>query len=165
MVTCLVCGKKYETGDCPRCQFPDVQIPGSREKAIQNLKPAIDSYRANFLSTVRMEILSYRWKDENGVLVMDREERIPLGTVSELSQGIKWLDQRFARIPDTKQLPVRLAIVCGGETRILSVSVPNLQASELQQIGAVVDENCNLKLLLRSTTQSPTQSDPVALFD
>jgi hypothetical protein len=85
--------------------------------------------------------------------------------VSELSKGIKWLEQRFARIPDTKQLPVRLAIVCGGETRILSVSVPNLQASELQQIGAVVDENCNLKLLLRSTTQSPTQSDPVALFD
>lgn len=165
MITCLVCGKQYETGDCPRCQFPDVQIPGSREKAIQNLKPAIDSYRANFLTTVRVEVLSYYWKDNGGTLVLDREERRLLGTASELMKGEKWLDQAFARIPEAKLLPVRVAIVCGEESRLLTIPVPNLTGAELQKIGAVMDENCNLRLLLGSDTQTPTRSDPVAIFD
>ena len=165
MITCLVCGKQYETGDCPRCKFPDVQIPGSREKAIASLKPAIDSYRANFLTTIRVEVLSYHWKDQNGTLALDREERLTLGTASELMQGEKWLEQPFARIPDAKLLPVRIAIVYGEETRLLTVTVPNLPEAELQRIGAVLDADCNLRLLLGNSTQQPTYSEPVAIFD
>lgn len=165
MITCLVCGKQYENGDCPRCQFPDVQIPGSRKKAIQSLKPAIDSYRAHFLTTVRVEVLSYYWKDQNGTLTLDHEKRLLLGTAAELSQGEKWMEQTFARIPDAKLLPVRLAIVFGEETRLLTISIPNLLGAELQQLGAVMDADCNLRLLLRGSTQPPTQSQPVAIFD
>ena len=83
MVTCLVCGKQYETGDCPRCKFPDVQIPGmEREQAIVQLKPVIEASRKAFLETVRVEVISYRWKDRNGTIVLDRKDCLELELVA-----------------------------------------------------------------------------------
>lgn len=161
---CLVCGKIYEGGECPRCQFPDVQIPGDREKAVANLKPAIDAYRMSFLQSIRVDIVAYRWKDQGGSVVLDREDRIPLGNGFELLQGEKWLPEKFARIPDQAALCVTVCVTAKDITRQIQVSLPNLHRAELQQIGADMDQDCNIRLLLRNDTDEPTRSEFVPLF-
>lgn len=165
MVTCLVCGKKYEAGDCPRCKFPDVQIPGmEREKAIIHLKPVIEASRRAFLENIRVEVISYRWKDKDGTIVLDRKDNLVLGTGTALAQGEVWLPGKFARIADEAKIPVKLRITAGEEVFEKTIRVPNLHKPELQQLGAKLDQNFNITLLLRNDSQKSVQSDPVPLF-
>lgn len=165
MVTCLVCGKQYETGDCPRCKFPDVQIPGmEREQAIVQLKPVIEASRKAFLETVRVEVISYRWKDRNGTIVLDRKDCLELGTGTALAQGEVWLPGKFARIADEAEIPVKIRVTAGDEVIEKTIRVPNLHKPELQQLGAKLDQDFNITLLLRNDTQKSVQSAPVSLF-
>lgn len=165
MVTCLVCGKQYEKGDCPRCQFPDIQIPGlDRENAIHHLRPAIEACRKVFLETIKVSLVTYRWKDVNGTVALDREERIPLGTGTELFGNEKWLDGQFARIPDQQKIDVTICVKTNEGEQTKTIAVPNLHKAELQQIGASVDENFRIRLMLRNQSENSTKSDPVALF-
>ena len=165
MVTCLVCGKKYDGGDCPRCKFPDVQIPGmGREKAIIHLKPAIEASKTAFLENIRVEVISYRWKDQDGTIVLDRQEALALGTGTALTKGEVWLPGKFARIADETSVPVKLRITAGDEVTEKTVRIPNLNKPELQQLGAKMDQNFNITLLLRNDSQKPAQSDPTPLF-
>ena len=161
---CLVCGKEYEAAECPRCHFPDIQIVGDREKALESMMPTIQKYRMNFMRSLKISLVIYRWKDENGQVVLARKEQKPFGTVEELMQGETWLDEKFARLPDQKEIVVTVCIAMGGEEESISVSIPNLQKSELQQLGASIDSACNLRLLLRNDTEKPTNSGPVDLL-
>lgn len=161
---CLVCGKEYEAAECPRCHFPDVQLMGDREQALKNMMPTIQKYRQSFLNAIQISLVIYRWKDDKGKLVLDRQERKLLGTAEQLQRGEKWLEDKFARIADQKQITVTLSISMGGEERQVQVTVPNLQKAELQQLGAKVDEACNLQVMLCNDTEQPTVSQSVALF-
>lgn len=165
MVTCLVCGKKYETGDCPRCKFPDVQIPGmEREKAVVHLKPVIEASRKAFLENIRVEVISYRWKNQDGTIVLDRKDCLALGTGTALAQGEVWLPGKFARIADEASVPVKLRVTAGDEVIEKNIRVPNLHKPELQQLGAKMDQNFNITLFLRNDSQNRVQSDPTPLF-
>lgn len=161
---CLVCGKEYEAAECPTCRFPNVQIMGDREQVMVNLKPTIDAYRTRFLQSVKVQILAYRWKDQNGTVVQDRVDTLTLGRGDVLLQEETWIPEKFARIAEKEEIPVTLRITAGEETRELVVAVPNLQKPELQQLGASIDNMCNLRLLLRNDTDAPTSSAPVPLF-
>jgi hypothetical protein len=161
---CLVCGKVYEGSECPRCQFPDVQLPGDREKALANLKPSIDAYRTTFLQSIKVALVIYRWKDQDGTVILDHEDHIPLGSGYELTQSEQWLSEKFARIPEAKQLSVTIRVTSAEGTQTKTIQVPNLQRAELQQLGAQMDDNCNIRLLLRNDTDSPVKSEFVPLF-
>lgn len=160
---CLVCGKEYKGSECPRCRFPDVQIPGDRQKAIDNLRPAIEAYRARFLQSVKLEIAVFFWKDENGTVVLDREERICLATADELQNGPRWLDQDFARIPQENAIIVTLYISIGDTVRREKVSIPNLHSPSLQQIGVEMEKDFNIRLLLRNGDSNLTRSETIML--
>lgn len=160
---CLVCGKIHEAAECPRCSFPDIQIMGDQDKAMESLRPAIIAYRTNFLKTVRLELMTYRWKDQDGQVVLDREERMLLGSGDGLQQET-WLPEKFARIADQEKIPVTVRITAGEESRDAVISLPNLHEPQLQQLGAVIDGDCCLRLLLRNDTQEPVSSAPVSLF-
>ena len=161
---CLVCGKEYEAAECPRCRFPNIQIVGDREQALKTMLPTIEQYRREFLNAIQISLVIYRWKDDKGKLVMDKQEKKLLGTANELQRGEKWLEEKFARIADQKQITVTLSITMAGEEQQIQVSVPNLQKAELQQLGAKVDDACNLCLMLSNETEKPTISQPIALF-
>lgn len=161
---CLVCGKEYEAAECPRCHFPDIQIVGDRDAFLATLMPTVQTFRAGFLGKVQVELIAYRWKDQNGQVVLDREDRMSLGTADILMQGEKWLPEQFARIPDKKEIPVRICISVSDEHREVQIAVPNLQQPELQQFGAKVDQDCNLILMLRNDSHAPTYSQPVPLL-
>ena len=161
---CLVCGKEFAGGECPRCKFPDLQFPGDRDEAIRSMKPVIDSFRAEFLKKVRVAVVIYRWKDRNGNVVPDREELLPIGTGAELSEGVRWLEQKFARIPEQQKLSLRLRVTAGEETENLTVTVPNPQIAELQQLGAELDPDLRICLLLRGGNAEPLKSAYVPIF-
>lgn len=161
---CIVCGKVYEGSECPRCRFPDVQIPGDREAALAALKPQIDQYRQSFLQSIRVEVVTYHWKDKDGLVVKDREDRLSLGTGDQLMHGETWLPQKFARLPQQDSLDVTLCITAGEDVQNKTVTVPNLHKAELQQLGAEMDPECRIRLLLRNETEAPTRSGFVPLF-
>lgn len=162
---CLVCGKNYEAAECPRCRFPDVQIIGDREQTIASLKPTIDAWRTNFLQAVQVKVQLYRWKDKDGMVVLDRVDTAMLGDGNTLRQGAAWLPERIARIAEAEEISVTTHITIGADTREFAVTVPNLHRPELQQLGASVDEEFNLRLMLRNASDAPTCSEPVPLFD
>lgn len=161
---CLVCGKEYEAAECPRCHCPDILIVGDREKALESILPTINQYRKNFAEAVKLSLVTYRWKDQNGQLVLDKKELIPIGTATELMQSEKWLDNKFARIADSKEITVNVCVAMRDDEQTVTVAVPNLKKEELQQLGARVDDNFTLSLLLRNDTELPTISKPVDLF-
>lgn len=162
---CLVCATQHEAAECPRCHFPDIQLMGDREKAMEQLMPTILAYRTNFLKNIRIELPAYRWKDHGGQIVADRIDWLSLGSGDVLMQQIQWLPEKFARIPDQKELAVTVRITAGDTSFEKSVCLPNLTEPQLQQLGAAIDENCSLRLLLRNETQSGVSSVPVPLFD
>lgn len=160
---CIVCGKDYEKDKCPICNFPKIEFPADPEKGLQAMRPAIDAYREDFLGQVSVGILVYQWKDSSGEIVMDRSERLQIGTGKELYEKTKWLAEKFARIPDEETLRVNLSIQVNGSGEERSVSIPNLMESELQELGAAIDGALNIQLLLRNSSGS-TQSEKMPLF-
>lgn len=160
---CIVCGKKYEKDRCPVCNFPKIEFLTDPEEGLQAMKPEIDAYRDNFLSQVSIGITAYQWKDNNGEIVMDRSERIHIGTGKELRGNTKWLAEKFGRIPDEEKLQVSLSIQVNGKVEEQSVNIPNLLEPELQELGAAVDDALNIQLLLRNSSGS-TQSERIPLF-
>ncbi len=160
---CLICNTSYEGVECPNCKFPYIAFPGDPEEGIRQMKPQLDAYRAVFLERIRLGVVSFFWKEQEGSLVLDREEVRPIGSGKELCAGPVWLEQPFARLPEAESLSIRLALSLGGEKRELSVSVPNRLEPELQQLGAEMNEQMQLRLLLRNSSGC-SASEWVPLF-
>lgn len=159
---CFVCHKEYQGQACPRCEFPNVQVPGaSREKAMQDLAPAIHSYRKTFLESIRLDTVICYWKDDNGVIALDHEDVIPLGTGTELYGGEKWHPQKLARVKELTRIPVRLRIGVRDTYREVQVEVENLSQPQLQQLGVEMDEDFNIRLKLRNDAAAMTISTSV----
>lgn len=160
---CYVCGKQYEGNECPRCGFPAVEIPNtSWEQGRQALAATITPYRTQFLNEIEISLVMYQYRDENGVYVLDREEPISLGTGTALYGKEHWLDQEFARLEDPT-FPARLNLCVRGKTREEQVELQNLKAAELQNIGIAMDEEFNIRLMLRNTSETPTSSASIEL--
>ena len=160
---CLVCNTNYEGFECPNCKFPYIAFPGDPEEGIRRMKPQIDAYRSSFLERISLGVVSYFWKEQDGSLILDREEVRQIGTGTQLCAGAVWLEQPFARLPEAKSLTIRLALDLGGEKRELSVSVPNLLEPELQKLGAEMNGQMQFRLLLRNSS-SETASEWTPLF-
>lgn len=160
---CIVCGNNYSDEACPVCKFPVIQFPGDPEEGLRAMKPKIDAYRENFMAEVKVGIMTFKWKDGAESIVSDGEEEMLLGTGAQLLLGERFLPQSFARIPDVKTVDVKVLVHCNGTIETHVVSVPNLFEKELQEIGAVVDEDMTLRVLLKNGTEQ-TESDRMPLF-
>lgn len=164
---CLVCGEIFEGNECPRCRFPVVNFPGDPEAGLKMLQPMIEQHRREFLSRFQVGVTACYWKDADGKLVLDRKERIPVGTGAELMNGEVWLPRKFARIPDVPELQVGVYIDSDEYHREMQVPLPNLMGKELQELGmkvVTVDSECRLVLLLRNSTEGPVASEEIALL-
>ncbi len=160
---CLVCGKRFDGNACPVCRFPVIRFPGDLEAGLRAMQPTIDSYRERFLAGVHVGIVTYRWKDENGTLAVDRKETVAIGSGSDLFGKECWIDERFARIPEVPALEVELSVETEGREAVRKVSLPNRQEAQLQELGAALDKEMNLRLLLRNES-GRTESEKLPLF-
>ena len=160
---CDVCGKDHDKNIGPVCKFPKVEFPGDPKEGREAMEPMIRAFREEFLGRVSVGIIAYQWKDDNGALVMAGKERVQIGTGKELREGARWLDEKFARIPEEEQLMVSLSVRVDDIDEERSVGIPNLTEPELQELGAEVDGDMNIRLLLRNSSGS-TQSEKIPLF-
>lgn len=161
---CVVCGKEFFDKACPACQFPVIKFPGDPTEGMRAMKPKIDAYRDNFLAHVSVGIVTYTWKDGDGAIVLDKENELYFGTGAQLDQGECWISQKFARTPDVKNLDVQLVVYNNGNRTVRKMSLPNLFETELQEIGAALDEDLNIQLLLRNdSAQTKSNKEPLFL--
>lgn len=161
---CYVCGKTYTGNVCPRCRFPAVEVPNTTwEQGRLALAATIAPFRAAFLESIRVSMIAFYHRDENGFYVPDREEEILLGTGTALYENEVWLDREFARREDQPSIRIHLRLTTGSNTRQELVEVPNLHAPELQKLGITMDDQFQIRLKLRNTSETPTCSNPLEL--
>lgn len=161
---CVICGKEHSDEACPVCQFPVIHFLGDPVEGMRTVKHQIDKRRGEFLTQLRVGIVIYTWKDSGGTIVLDQEKEITLGTGAELRQNVRWASQEFARVPDDKQIEIKLAVHYDQEKYEHQLSVPNLMEAELQKIGAALDEDMNVQVFLKnSSSQSHSEKEPLFL--
>lgn len=161
---CVVCSAGVRNGVCPVCGFAVVHFPGSFEEGMKLIKPEVVATRMEFLSKVKVFLPIYFWKDQNGVIALDREEKVSLGSGTELYGKRVWLPQRFARLPNRSALSVTLSVTVEQKEYQKTISVPNRMESELQELGMEMVEAMQVKLLLRNQTGC-SESGWESLFD
>lgn len=166
MPQCRVCHKELTNParPCPGCGFQEPAFFGDRTSAEQLISRKADAYRTQYLSEFDFGVTIYRWKDEDGSLVLDHTERMSFGSGSALLDKTCWLEQPFARIPDTQQLQLQLAILRNGQDyRQITISVPVPRGNHLLSAGISLSRDMKVRLLLKNP-QEQTQSTPVAFL-
>ncbi len=167
MPQCRVCHKELTTLNkpCPRCGFRELSFVGDPKAAEQKMNKMADEARAKFLSEFDFGVTIYRWKDQDGALVLDRTERLSFGSGASLLDKLCWLEQPFARIPDVKNMELELSVLRNKQNyRSMKISVPVPQGNHLQQVGITLSPDMKVKLLLKNPqaqTQSASVSFPV----
>ena len=146
---CLVCKKEFEGECCPRCDFPVIESPNVDE-LIQQLEGQIKEHRKAFENGIKLDLVIYRWKEEDGSVVLDRKDRLPFGSYAALKGRETWLAQKFARIPDAKSIDLQLVVSSQGTEKEIAVQVNNLLEPALQTVGIDVDAAYHLRLKLKN---------------
>lgn len=155
---CLVCRKEFEGGVCPRCGYPVVE--GTDVDALmETLRPQIEEYRRVFQSGIRLDLEICRWKEADGVVVLDRKDLLSFGTYPELEGRITWLSQPFARIPDVPTLDLHLRLNLADTVKEFLVPVQNLTEASLQYVGVELSDDMYFRLLLKNDAGASSQSD------
>lgn len=161
---CMVCGKMYDSGKCPRCKFPRMAVVGDYEEGLAKLAETAKSYRREYLTDIQIEIAVSKWKNCDEKLVLDSTVMIPLAKGEEILDKEKWMEEYFARIPDRDMLEISLMIQKADEQRNVTVSLPNLMQPKLQQIGVRLQKDMEICLMLRNG-EDITYSEPVSLIE
>ena len=161
---CLVCHKEFEGGACPRCGFPVVESTDV-DALLKSMRKEIEAHRKAFEDSLKLELMIYRWKEQDGKVVPDRTERLLLGTWAQLLETPAWLPQQFARIPDREKLELRARVTAGQESRELTVEIPNLLQPALQSVGAETDRDMRFRLLLKNDRDDQSASEWIPMLE
>lgn len=161
---CMVCGNIYDSGKCPRCNFPRMAVVGDYEEGLAKLTETAETYRREYLADIQIGIAVSKWKGHDTQLELERTEVLPLAKGEELLDGEKWCEEYFARLPDRDMLEILLIIRKADAQKNITVCLPNLMQAELQQIGIRLSGNMEICLMLRNHTAS-VSSEPVSVFE
>lgn len=154
---CLVCGKEFEGGFCPRCGYPVVE--GTDVDALlESMRPEIEKYRQDFERSIRLGLIIFRWKESDGKVILDRKESVPFGSYTELVGHVTWLPQQFARIPDVPNIDLQVQVTIGNATKEFAVPVQNLLEPSLQNVGIEVTGDMMYRVKLKNETGNVTDS-------
>lgn len=161
---CLACFETLPEGtqNCPRCGFIQYQVIGDTAEAVSALEQMALRHRGRFLQSYDLGVTVYTWQDRDGSVQLNQAQRRSFGTADALWGQTVWLDQPFARIPES-ELTVDLSVENGGETQVIPVTVPVPQEPQLQQLGIRMEQNLTVSLLIRNG-QTQTQSQPVSFL-
>ena len=160
---CVVCGKDFPSGRCPRCDFPEILFPGDPEEGLRSLRPEIEAHRADFMRKIRVSAVAYRHHDVDGFVRNAGETELPFGTADMLSASPRWLDQPFARTDDA-ELDLCLRINYGADQTEARARVRQPAGNDLLRLGVTMDDAHQLTLVLRSESGGESRSDAIALL-
>lgn len=163
MVRCIVCNHEMSSPvqPCSRCGFLQPAVVGDLDGAQNFINARAAKYRQELLSRYDFGVTVYYWKDNNGTVVLDREERLSFGSADALLGNPVWLEQQFARTGDETVLELELSVAAPPDgLRRLPVSIPLPSGRHLHQVGARIDEDLSLRLMLRNP-EGQTESTPL----
>ena len=163
MSECRVCYKENANlmQPCSRCGFLQPAIIGDANAAEAFVERKARNHRINFLKGFDFGVTVYYWKDQDGMIALDRKERRSFGLGSDMLDNTIWMDQKFARIPDEQQMQVELSVLENGAERLaIPVAVPVPAGAHLQEIGIEVSSDMVAMLKLRNP-EGQTASAPV----
>lgn len=160
---CIVCNKEIVSPlrPCPRCGFLQPAVVGDAAGAEDFITGKAQKHKQELLGNYDFGLTVYHWKDQDGTVVLDREERLSFGKGDALLAAPVWLNQSFARIPDVDTMELELSIQLGGESaEKIPVTVAVPQGKHLQQVGACIGADLSVKLLLKNP-EGQTESGAV----
>lgn len=161
---CLVCNKEFEGVVCPRCNFPVIAVPAEIDNGENLIAPLIERHRQGFLQAVRIGIVIFHWKEADGSIVLDHDERLLFCEEPAFDGREYWLEQKFARIPDEKNLSLTVFIDYGSKQSEQSVEIANLPGAALQEVGLRLCADFSWQLLLKNDMGETAESAYFSLF-
>lgn len=159
---CTACFYTLPEGasQCPRCNCPHYPIGNSPED-IAFAKRLAEKHRSSILQELDYGVVVYRWKDVDGNIFLDSKFRLSFGTGDRLLNHQTWLVDKFARVPEEKELLLELSIYKSRSPHYsMPVSIPVPQEPQLLQLGIEIHDNLTVSLFLKNQ-DSITQSAPV----
>lgn len=161
---CVACGKDHWEGDeCPRCHFPVYEILGDDlDQSVAQIQAFAKEFQKEYLNDLQLGVVTYQWKDQNGLVKEASHAPVYFAAGSILASGEFWYPQKLARIPDQEYLPVTLAFKKGSTEWQVPTQVPNLKQAELQQVGFRLEDELQVRLLLKNDS-AQTESEPVSV--
>ena len=163
---CRVCFNEVPNGVdvCPCCGFTQYDVIGDTKEALTILGTMADKHRNVFLRKYDLGVNIFTWKDKDGTIVLNEKKRISFGTCDTMQKNTVWLESQFARIPDVSEQSVELSVIKSGEPeKIIEVKIPALKEAELQKLGAEMNDDLTVSLVLKNDT-SQTKSNPVSIL-
>lgn len=160
---CIVCNKEIASPlrPCPRCGFLQPAVVGDAAGAEAFIAAKAEKHKRDLLANYDFGLTVYHFKDQDGTVVPDQEERLSFGKGDALLGEPVWLDQKFARIPEADTMELELSVQLEAEAvEKIPVTVPVPQGRHLQQVGALIGEDLSIKLLLKNPEEQ-TQSDGI----
>lgn len=135
---CLVCGKKYDTQECPLCGFPVVHSMANDEETLKALRPTIEAHRAEFAKKIMLSLLIYDYEVDKQV-DFKGTSKIPLGRVDALCRQPLWVEKEFTNMAQRKNIPVTLCVDIDNQPPYqITVNLENIP-SETIQVGVAAE--------------------------
>ena len=167
MITCRVCAKSQidPFHPCPRCGFLQPAVVGNAEAAEQMIARSVQLAKANFIKGFDFGIIAHYWKDQNGEVVPDHQERLSFGSGQAVLGNTVFLEQQFARIPDVATMELELSILHNGADYCThKVEIPVPHGKHLQQVGLEMTQDLTVILILKNP-EAQTQSEPTVFLN
>ena len=161
MMICRACSKEMKDAlaQCPRCGFRQPAVIGDAQAAQALIARKANKHLVSFLRDYDFGVTVYYWKEQKGSIVADRERRLSFGTGDELVGTVRYLEQKFARLPEVSDMELRLSVLKNGKPameRQVSISVP--PGAHLQQLGLELMPSLEFRLKLKNL-QGQTESE------
>lgn len=163
---CIVCSKELDSPlqPCPRCGFLQPAVVGDAAGAEAFIAGKAKKHKQELSSRYDIGLTIYRWKDQNGTVALQEEQRLSFGKGDALMEREVWLEQPFARIPEAAELELALSVAFGEEApENKTVSVPVPEGKHLLQVGARLDGDFSLRLMLKNP-EGQTESRAVYIL-
>lgn len=162
---CIICGKRFEKNECPVCHFPIIDFPCDITVGMQSIMPEVISYREIFAARVNIGLVNYYYIFRNDQIYEANEERIFLGSATELFQKDTWLCRTYENLTDTDRVDICLYIRADNQEFRRCVSVPVIHDAEALEIGITLDKDFRFCINIRSEIGEICKSDFYDLFD
>ena len=158
---CRFCSEEMAEGEirCSVCGFTHMNFTETGGSEV--IKNMLSAYRQRKLGNIRVELISYKYRMENGKINDLGEELIAVAQADKLEKGrLSWLDKDFYGIQTERNIDLKIRVT-GGEKREQTVTL-KLPVCEKLNIGCVLENGLKIRIAA-GTPENYVLSDMISL--
>lgn len=163
---CLACGKENTGSACKYCRLPVIEIVGNTpeevDESVARIKAHAKHHCEEYLEDLRIGVMTYKWKESSGRLIEDFHVPVYFAKGSDLRNGEVWFPEQFAGIPNAKTMTVKMVIMKGSAETEVDVQLPNPAGQGLQTVGFRLEEQLQVRMLLKNESDR-SESQPISI--